>query len=244
MKKRKFLSLLLGMIFTASALPVHAHGVWFAPRLDQTQLVLGEGYKDNAYNPKNVTSLTGYDANYQKRPLAAINGGNHITIQPADDISVAVVYFDYGYWTKGADGKTYNATIAEVPGASSGTHAIKYAVSYLKSVRKVQPIPGLPYQIVPLKDPTTLSVGDMLPVQVLHNGVPMPEAEIFPDVINHHTITIKTDKNGKAIVPVANGSTNVIGLELIETYPKSDGKATRNKIFSSLSFVIYPAEDD
>lgn len=244
MKKRKCLSLLLGAALLASAVPVHAHGVWFAPRLDQTQLVLGEGYKDNAYDPKNVTSLTGYTAAYQKRPLSAINGGNHITIQPADDIAVAVVYFDYGYWTKGADGKTHNASIAEVPGATAGTHAIKYAVSYLKPVKETKPIPGLPYQIVPLKDPSTLDVGDFLPVQVLHNGRPMPYADIFPDVINHHTVTIQTDKNGKAMVPVANGSTNVIGLELVKNYPKSDGKATRDKIFSSLSFVIYPEEDE
>lgn len=244
MEKRKVLSFLLGAVLAASALPVHAHGVWFAPRLDQTQLVLGEGYKDNAYDPKSVTSLTGYNAVYQKRPLSAINGGNHITIQPAEDISVAVVHFDYGYWTKGADGKIHHAAMTEVPGATAGTHAIKYAVSYLKPVKATKPVPGLPYQIVPLKDPSLLSVGDMLPIQVLHNGVPMPEAEIFPDVINHHTITIKTDKHGRTMVPVANGSTNVIGLELVQKHLRPDGKATQDKIFSSLSFIIYPEEED
>ena len=72
----------------------------------------------------------------------------------------------------------------------------------------------------------------------------MPNAEIIPDVVNHHTVTMTTDKDGKANVLVANGSINVIGLELAEDYPQSDGKATRDKIFSSLSFMIYPPEDD
>lgn len=235
---------MLGAALAASALPVHAHGVWFAPRLDQMQLVLGEGYKDNAYDPRNVTSLTGFNAAYQERPLSAINGGNHITIRPAEDIAVAVVHFDYGYWTKGADGKTHHAAMSEVPGATAGTHAIKYAVSYLRPVKKVKPIPNLPFQIVPLKDPSALKVGDLLPVQVLHHGAPMPDVEIFPDVINHHTLTIKTDKRGKATVLVANGSTNVIGLELVKTHWQPDGKATQDKIFSSLSFIIYPEEED
>ena len=62
----------------------------------------------------------------------------------------------------------------QVPGSTIGTHAIKYSVNYLKGVDKVAPLPDLPYQIVPLKDPTKLNVGDYLPVQVLHNGQPLP----------------------------------------------------------------------
>ena len=244
LKKAKILSALVGAALHASSVPVAAHGVWFAPRLDQTQLVLGEGDKDNAYDPKDVTMLLGFDKNYASVPLGIIDGGNHITINPSPNVSVAVVYFDYGYWTKGADGKVVNAPMNKVPGSTKGTHAIKYSVNYLKGVKKVAPLPNLPYQIVPLKDPTKLNVGDYLPVQVLHNGKPMPNVEIIPDVVNHHTVMMKTDKIGKANVLVANGSINVIGLELTEDYPQSDGKATRDKIFSSLSFMIYPPEDD
>ena len=244
LKKTKILSALVGAAMLATAVPASAHGVWFAPRLDQTQLVLGEGYKDNAYDPKDVTMLVGFDKTYTRVPLEIIDGGNHITINPSQNVSVAVVYFDYGYWSKGPDGKYVNKPMDQVPGSTIGTHAIKYSVNYLKGVDKVAPLPDLPYQIVPLKDPTKLNVGDYLPVQVLHNGQPLPNAEIIPDVVNHHTVTMTTDKDGKANVLVANGSINVIGLELAEDYPQSDGKATRDKIFSSLSFMIYPPEDD
>ncbi|WP_196592743.1 DUF4198 domain-containing protein [Pectinatus sottacetonis] len=224
--------------------PVNAHGVWFANRLDQTQLVLGEGYKDNAYAPAMVKKLYGYDANYDHINLQAVNHKNYITIKPEKNLSVAVVFFDYGYWSNGTDGKWHNAPMNMVKGATIGTHAIKYSVNYLKSVNNPQPINNIPLQIVPLKDPTKLNVGDQLPIQVLYNGKPYSYAEIIPDVINHHTVTMKTDKDGKAVLPVANGSINVIGIEKAFPYKNKNEKATQDKIFSSLSFTIYPAEND
>lgn len=222
-----------------------AHGVWFAPRLDQIQLVLGEGFKDNAYDPKMVTVLQGYDADYRKVDVKAIDGGNHIAIQPADNVLSAVtVVFDYGYWSNGKDGKWHNAPMDEVEGSTIGTHAVKYGVSYFKPVKEVKPIAELPFQIVPMTDPSTLKVGDMLTVQLLHDGRPMADTDIIPDVINHHTVTVRTDAEGKATVPAANGSMNVIGAELTYNYDKPTKKATRDKVFCSLSFLICPPEND
>ena len=79
----------------------------------------------------------------------------------------------------------------DVPGAIKGTHAIKYSINYLNKVGTPKAIPNIPYQIVPLVDPTQLNVGDILPVQVLHEGRPMPNVEIIPDLINHHTVVVK-----------------------------------------------------
>lgn len=224
--------------------PAEAHGVWFANRLDEVQLVLGEGYKDNAYSPAMVKQLYGYDADYKNVIVNKIDHKNYITIQPAKNLSVAVVFFDYGYWSNGNDGKWHNSTMDKVKGSTIGTHAIKYSVNYLKSVDKVQAINNIPLQIVPLKDPTKLKVGDLLPVQVLYEGKPYPYAEIIPDVVNHHTVGMKTDKDGKAMVPVANGSINVIGIEKAFPYKNKTSKATQDKIFSSLSFTTYPEDDD
>ncbi len=247
MKGRIFLlGLILGavMIALGMARQGQAHGVWFASRLDRTQLVLGEGFKDNAYDPKAVTALQGYDAEYNKVEVKPIDGGDHITIKPAEDVAVVAVEFDYGYWSNGKDGKWHNAPMDQVEGATIGTHAVKYSVNYLKSVKEVKAIEGIPFQIVPMTDPTKLNVGDPLTVQVLHDGQPMAGVEVIPDVINHHTVFVKADAEGKVTVPVANGSVNVIGIELTHNYGSPTAKATRDKVFSSLSFTIYPAEED
>ena len=42
---------------------VDAHGVFFANRLDEKVLVLGEGPLDNAYSPEMVKGIVGLDNN-------------------------------------------------------------------------------------------------------------------------------------------------------------------------------------
>ena len=53
MKKIRGLALVLAVMLAMMALPTGAmaHGVWFARRSDRIQLVCGEGWKDNAYDP-------------------------------------------------------------------------------------------------------------------------------------------------------------------------------------------------
>lgn len=66
MKKTRFMSLIMAISVCATAFPstVMAHGAWFARRSDRIQLVCGEGWKDNAYDPDGLTVMKGYDANY------------------------------------------------------------------------------------------------------------------------------------------------------------------------------------
>ena len=134
----------------------------------------------------------------------------------------------------------------KVKGSTVGTHAIKYRVNYLGNVDKVKPLYNMLYQLVPSVDPTKLKVGEKFTVQLLHNGKPMANVNIIPDVINHHTEAIKTDKNGIATVEASNGGVNVIGCEMEVPYENEgiDNKATRSKVFVSLSFTLYPEEED
>ena len=57
MKKTRLISLIMALIVCAMALPgaAMAHGAWFARRSDRIQLVCGEGWKDNAYDPDGLT---------------------------------------------------------------------------------------------------------------------------------------------------------------------------------------------
>ena len=73
----------------------------------------------------------------------------------------------------------------------------------------------------------------------------MPNVEIIPVILIKFITQLlkKTDVDGKAYLPVRNGSVNVIGVELAFPYPQSDGLATQDKIFTSLSFTLHPQED-
>lgn len=244
MKKNSILALsACACLLTASYFNVaSAHGVWVGERLDQKQLVLGEGPGDNAYKPSCVQSVQGYTATFQKTPVKVMSEKNHVVLAPSSDAAVISVNFDYGYWTKGKDGKIHNAPIHQVPGADKGTHAIKYNVTYLHSVKEVQAVPDIPLQIIPQVDPTTLHKGDTLPIRVIKDGKPLVNADIIPDVINDLTKIIKTDANGQATVTVANDGLNVIGVEIAFPITEKNTMATQNKYFSSLTFTLYPEE--
>lgn len=249
---KKYQRFLLGaMSFCAVAatmMPsiVSAHGAWFAQRCDRLQLVVGEGWKDNGYDPKGLVEMKAFDADYAASAIKPLAGENYIYIEPNKENSVVYTNLDYGFWSNTPDGKWVPRPMDEVAGSTIGTHAVKYAVSYLNSVKKVKPLENVPYQLVPSVDPTKLQVGDEFTVQLLHNGAPMANVDIIPDVINHHTVMIKTDANGRAKVKVDNGSVNVIGCEMVVPYENKgiDKKATRSKVFVSLSYTIYPPEDD
>ena len=139
-----------------------------------------------------------------------------------------------------------------VPEGSTLLEAAKAAgidiptLCYLKGVNEAAPIDGLLYQLVPSVDPTTLEVGDEFTVQLLNGTEPMANVAIIPDVLNHHTETITTDENGMATVKASNGGVNVIGCEMVVPYENEgiDNKATRSKVFVSLSFTLYPEEED
>ena len=221
-----------------SSKTVQAHGVWFTRRCDAWQLALGEGSTDNIYSPEMVKNISSYDAAYQRIAAAAIPHDNYITLDAPDALAVAVVSFDYGLWSNKTDGTWVNAPMNEVPGATIGTHALKYSVNYFSAVKNIQPIPEIPLQIVPLTDPALLRVGDGLTVQVLFEGYPVPFVDLIPDMINHHKKFIKTDAAGQAVITVGNANTNVIGIELTFDYAQKTKQATRDKICATLSFTV------
>lgn len=248
MKKTRFISLLTLLAVCAMALPgtARAHGVWFARRSDRIQLVCGEGWKDNAYDPDGLTTIKGYDADFADVAVEPIKGEDYLYIEPSDDLAAVYLEMDYGYWSNNADGEWIPKPMDEVEGSTIGTHALKYSMNYFKPVTEVKALDGVLYQFVPSVDPSTLNVGDEFTVQLLNNGEPMADVDIIPDVLNHHTETIKTDENGMATVTASNGGVNVIGCEMVVPYENEgvDQKATRSKVFVSLSFTLYPEEED
>ena len=202
---------------------VDAHGVFFANRLDEKALVLGEGPVDDAYSPEMVKSIIGFEKN--------------VVVVPNDKLGITVTDFDYGYWTKDKDGKTVHKPISEVPGAQKSTHAIKYDVHYWNAEAKPFNNKDAFIQIIPSVNPLTLRKGDTYEIQVLKDGKPYANAPLIKDVINDLTNESQADANGKATVTVSANGLNVVGVEV--GFP-TQTKGEQNKYFSALSFIINP----
>ena len=240
---QKKLAVTLVMLMALSTVQAaFAHGVWFATRLSKTQLVLGEGPDDRPYAPNAVLSVQGYDANYDKVEVKPIPGKTNefITIEPADNVAVVTAAFSYGYWTADSEWKGWKKVTDENKDAKEQIANLKYDVFYRASVKDPKPIDGLPFQIVPMSDPTALKVGDALVVQVLRDGKPMPGAEVIPDFAYNAGETIKADSDGKAAILIRNATFNVIGMEFnaSEFKDKANPNVTRGTFAACLSFLV------
>jgi uncharacterized GH25 family protein len=82
---------------------------------------------------------------------------------------------------------------------------------------------GLPLEIVPIVDPFSKSVGDALPVRVLFGGKPLANANLgwdHPGDGEAPAGTVRTDGDGKALIPLAKPGLITIRLTHI-TRPKA-----------------------
>ena len=238
---KKFLAAALGaaMGLGMCATTVDAHGVFFANRLDQKALVLGEGPLDNAYDPACVQRIDAYDVNFEPTTVERVDAGNHVTIVPDDDLGVTATFFDYGYFAKTTDGQVIpTRDYASVENLKAVTYARKYNVHYWNEAVKPGGLYNVPIQIVPAVNPLTLRRGDTLRLRIYKDGQPYANAPVIADVLGDLTTEMNADANGYITVRVANNGLNVIGVEV--GFPTDDPIVTE-KIFSSLSFII-PAE--
>ena len=238
---KKILAAALGAAMGLSiyAATVDAHGVYYANRLDQKALVLGEGPLDNAYDPACVQRIDAYDVNFQPTTVERVDAENHVTIVPGDNLGVTATFFDYGYFAKTTDGKVIpTRDYSDIENLMAVTYARKYNVHYWNADLKPGGLYNVPIQIVPTVNPLTLRRGGTLTLRIYKDGKPYAGAPVIADVLGDLGTIVQADANGYVSVNVANNGLNVIGVEV--SLPTSDPNVTE-KVFSSLSFIL-PAE--
>ena len=180
--KKKLLAAALGAFVGLGmyAAPTDAHGVFFANRLDQKALVLGEGPLDNAYDPACVQRIDAYDVNFQPTTVERVDADNHVTIVPGDDLGVTATFFDYGYFAKTTDGKVIpTRDYSDIENLVSVTYAYKYNVHYWNAAVKPGGLYNVPIQIVPEVNPLTLRRGDTLNLRIYKDGKPYANAPVI-----------------------------------------------------------------
>ena len=239
--KKKLLAAALGaaMGLGMYAVPADAHGVFYANRLDQKALVLGEGPLDNAYSPDCVQRIDAYDVNFQPTTVERVDTDKNVLIVPGDNLGVTATFFDFGYFAKTTEGKVIpTRDYSNIENLKSVTYAYKYNVHYWSPDVTPAGIYNVPIQIVPEVNPLTLRRGDTLRLRIYKDGAPYANAPVIADVLGDLTNEMQADANGEISVRIANNGLNVIGVEV--GFP-TDNPIVTKKIFSSLSFII-PAE--
>lgn len=214
-----------------------AHGIWIAERHGTQAVVYGHGASDEAYDPQKLKTVTAKNGEGKDVAVEIKRQEDHALLSVPKDAVVVSGTFDNGFWAEGPDGKWVNKPKSEVPGAKQSSQSQKFAVAILDHLRKKPEAQGLPFEIVPLMDPTILEAGNELPVQVLFDGKPV-EGEVTADYVNDsHAAPVKTDAEGIARINIRNAGLNVVGAGY--SRPLSDSKeADKLSYFTTLTFNL------
>ncbi|AFM23455.1 DUF4198 domain-containing protein [Desulfomonile tiedjei] len=230
-------------LLSAATLAV-AHDAWIEKRDGELVVLYGHRERHDPYDPQKIKDPKAYDPKGVAVPVDIVKHKENATLALKGNAAIVSVFFDNGYWVKTTDTTNVWKNLPKREAQKQFTvldssKVQKYAKTILASCEaSTKPI-GLPFEIVPEKDPLTVKPGDILPLKVLLDGKPLEGVVIKTGDSSHSESKqeIKTDKDGKASVPISKPgpqSINVFQKLSLKNDPDADGLSNS----ASLTFEI------
>ncbi|MBK4998928.1 DUF4198 domain-containing protein [Pseudomonas sp. S31] len=216
---------------------VEAHGIWTEKRYGQLEVIYGHGAEDDPYAAEKIKEVWAYDLKGKTIPVTVQRESDHARLSPLSKPAVLTVTLDNGVWSQTKDGKSVDASKAEVPGAISTSHSFKYSLAILQPHADIPANLRLRMVIRPLRDPTEVGVGHSLPVEVTIDGKPIADLALFDDYRGMPDATpVKTDARGRATVTVRNAGLNVIAAQA-KLPNEGENQVSQTSLSTTLTFV-------
>lgn len=175
-----------------------AHTAWFEPdAAAATYLVRfgGHGGKNESYPPEKLKAVQALDLHGAAVAVTPQPGPDGVRVKTAAAAALLTLHFDNGIYSRSDGGKSLPKPMNENPGATQGTHAVKYG-KYIAQWGSVVTRPvGQPFEVLPLSGDAPRA-GQPWKVRVLIDGRPaagiaVSRDEAAPDAV-------KTDADGVA----------------------------------------------
>jgi nickel transport protein len=191
-----------------------AHATWIAQQNGVYAIVHGEGSATNeAIDPMIVSRPLGFDKAGEPIAVTLVATQTSVALAGTDGAAVLTAVYAEGWWTEDANGEWHNAKPDGFADFKSAGQYFTYPVAYVGSVETVGTPVGNPLEIIPLADPTVLTMGDKLEVQVLQDGQPLEGVVVTLDVLTDWDLSSPaTDAEGKTLVTVQNNGLNVLQI--------------------------------
>ena len=203
MKKCILLGLAL-TLFAASAL--YAHDTWVAKEADGLVVMWGHG-KSEPYKPEYVKGAKAYSASGAEIPVTVKPQDTRALLAPAQAPALVMVVFNSGAWVKTPEGyknvskREAQNVLQSMKGETHSKNLWQWSDGFSKPL-------GGKMELVPLKNPLALKVGDTLPFQVLYDGKPFAGATVRAEGVEKDAL--KTDPNGRAEIAIKKSGLNVV----------------------------------
>lgn len=172
---RKIITCTLALtLFVVTA--AQAHDMWLETKGNKAKLIYGHPGKTDPYPRSKVNSICGITENNWTVPLEFFDGKGDVYAVIADRYSMLTADFTNQYWyNTDEEGWRNFKNPVEIRGTVLEEG---FSLKLTKDIITWEPFMSKPIgqraEIVPLKDPTKLKEGDMLPVMLYFEGKPMP----------------------------------------------------------------------
>lgn len=230
----------LGVFLSANAC---AHGLWTEERRGNIEVVFGDGAEDDAYKAEQIKNAWAYDSTGNEIAVTVEPQADHARLKPANKAATLFVAMDGGLWAQKPD-KTWVAQgKREVPGALDALRSVRYSLTVHEEKARIVVPKDVHFVIVPQVDPLHVGVGKDLPVQVLLDGKPAKDISLIGDFRGApHTLSAKTDAEGRAAIAVRNDGLNIIAAYTSQDVT-GDADVNKNSYFTSLTFIGTPEHE-
>lgn len=233
---RKWLLGIVGLLVLALVSVVAAHDTWVGSTAAGWEVLRGhDGVGGDPYNPAYVKEARAYDAKGGKVGVKIQPAGDKAQLLPAREPALITIVYHSGAWVKTPEGWKNIAkreAKGEILEAVKGTFYSKNLFQWHDSFAR--PL-GEVMEIVPLRNPLTLKVGDSLPVQVLYHGKPL--AGLSLGTASHGPAAAVTDSQGQATVQITKPGLTIISGNLRTPLP-NDPDADQHSETVNLTFVV------
>ena len=261
MKTNRSILVIFAVFFSMSifVLSAGAHDFWISMdkyHLDSHATGQGTAFSshrfpapaDDVLAPERLEAVLFITPDGQRIPAAANGAGAYAAASPFAKAGtyVAVALPVNGFATKTPDGYQRGKSRKDVESAIYCRFSQKFAKAVFSVGRPggdayAKPL-GHAMEIIPLKDPSLLKTGDILPVKVLLNGKPLRTNVYgtyagFSESANTFAYTTRTDKQGVANIKMIHGGTWVLIAK--EEQPYEDPSTCDTRTWAaSLTFGI------
>lgn len=232
MKKSCWFLVIIMLVVVAGA---SAHDTWVAQEAEGLVVLRGhEGKGGDLYKPEYVKEAKAFDAGGKEQPIK-IKAADQKALLPTDKppALVAIVYHS-GAWVKTPEGWK-NISKREAKDVLESAKGTTYSKNlFLWHDAFVKPV-GAKMEIVPLKNPLSVKVGETLPVQVFYEGKPLPNIGLKGE--GHGKAEVVTDAQGKAAVTLNRNGLFIISANL-KTPTPNDPDADALSETANLTFTV------
>lgn len=224
---------LMALAGAAVVLPcAQAHDAWPVAQDGGYTVVYGHLGKQEAYAGDKVRRIQAFDAQGQALQITRHDTDKGVHFAAQGEPAVLMLEFDNGYWSKTTKGSV-NLPKNKAEGALSASHAVKFSKTVLRFSPAAAAAHGQRLEIVP-QGGEAPKAGGALPVQVLWDGKPLPDARLMRGHDDDKPVV--TDAQGKASLPVETGrqAWAVMHKQALQGDPQADEySASANLIFQA-----------